>query len=687
MAATAPLTLTKRADPPGRIRRRWRVSPRGVALIIWVLAVGAAAAGVGFVLALRRSGAPIPEVYLSNIWSALVLPAAGLLLISRVAYRMVGWLLVVGGLGAGLAALCFGFAAWGVHRPHLHGLAGAAVWLGGWIWLAGMLAPVIVLLLPDGAATGWRRRAVVVAWGVMGVRALLSALTGSTGTDPISGATVALPNPLAVRSLEPLVWPIFLVAVVVLLAVQVAGAAYLTRRWRHATGRDRGCLVWLAAAAWTVLLPWGAVPVVGTWLDALIMPAFAATVAVALLRYRDGDADAVLGRGFMWASMTTCVVAGYLLVVSVLAAVLQRAAGASLALAASGLVALLVAPVRTRLQRSVDRLLYGARADPYASVAALARRLESSVSPEDVLPTVARTITDELRLPYAAFHLTGPGGDVAVTEHGVARGALITLPVDYLGVRVGNLVVSTSGHGVALRAAERRLLADLARQSGAAAHGVATLAELRRSRERLVAAREEERRSLRRELHDDLGAMLTGVALGVDATGNQLPPGSPAAEQLSRVRVVVSAAVTDLRRIIDGLRPPALDEVGLVEAIRDRLLSLSEATGPGVCVNAQRLPMLPPEVEVACYHVTVEAVHNAVRHADARHVTVRMAAAEGLLQLAVTDDGHWTEATADGGQGMTTMRQRVEEIGGQFHVGTGSSGTTVSAALPIGGRR
>jgi two-component system, NarL family, sensor kinase len=145
--------------------------------------------------------------------------------------------------------------------------------------------------------------------------------------------------------------------------------------------------------------------------------------------------------------------------------------------------------------------------------------------------------------------------------------------------------------------------------------------------------------------------------------------------------------VTDLRRIIDGLRPPALDEVGLVEAIRDRLLSLSEATGPGVCVNAQRLPMLPPEVEVACYHVTVEAVHNAVRHADARHVTVRMAAAEGLLQLAVTDDGHWTEATADGGQGMTTMRQRVEEIGGQFHVGTGSSGTTVSAALPIGGRR
>jgi signal transduction histidine kinase len=412
---------------------------------------------------------------------------------------------------------------------------------------------------------------------------------------------------------------------------------------------------------------------------------FAVVVAVVLLRHGNTDLDVVVGRSYLWASLTTCVVAAYLLVVTLLAALLQRTAGASVAVAASGVVALLVAPLRTRLQRGVDRLLYGARADPYASIAALSRRLSTSLSPDEVLPVVARTITEELRLPYAAFHFADADGDTAMAEHGTERGDLIVLPVEYLGTLVGNLVVSTAGHGVALRAAERRLLTDLARQAGAAAHGVAALTELRRSRQRLVGARERERRSLRRELHDDLGAMLTGVALGVDAASNRLPASSPVSEQLSRVRVVVSAAVDDLRRIIDGLRPPALDEVGLVEAVRDRLLRLADEDGPQIAVDAGPLPVLPPEVEVACYHVAVEATHNAVRHADARRVTITLAVADGRLALDVTDDGCGIGAPADGGNGLTTMRQRVEEIGGRFSVTTGPSGTTVLATLPAGG--
>jgi signal transduction histidine kinase len=653
------------------------------------MAVGAAAGAVAFVLALRRFDLPVPEVYLDNVWLAVVLPAVGLLLVGRVPYRTVGWLFAVGGLGAGVAALGFAFAAWAVTRPSLYGWAGAGVWVGRWIWMAGMLGPLVVLLLPDGQLRGWRRAAFVAAWASIAVEAVFSALTGSTNTDPITGDTAALPNPLAIGALERLAWPLLLVAFAVHLMAQVAGAVYLTWRWRRATGRDRTCLAVLTVAAWAVALPWAGVPAVGTWLDMLVIPAFAVTVAVALLRYGDTDVDVILGRSYMWASLTMCVVAAYLLVVTVLAALLQRAAGASLAVAASGVVALLMAPLRARLQRSVDRLLYGARADPYASVAALSRRLEGSVSLDEVLPAVARTITDELHLPYAAFHLTGAGGAVAVAEHGAVRGDLIVLPVEYLGEQVGNLVVCTPGHGVTLRAAERRLLTDLARQSGAAAHGVATLMELRRSREHLVAAREQERRSLRRELHDDLGAMLTGVALGVDAADNRLPAGSPAAEQLSRVRAVVSAAIDDLRRIIDGLRPPALDEVGLVEAIRDRMLTLSDVTGPHVDVGAGPLPALPAEVEVACYHVAVEAVHNAVRHSDARRVTVTLAAADGWLDLSVIDDGRGIGATAVQGEGhgLVTMRQRVEEIGGRFSVVTGPSGTTVIATLPMGSRR
>ncbi len=295
---------------------------------------------------------------------------------------------------------------------------------------------------------------------------------------------------------------------------------------------------------------------------------------------------------------------------------------------------------------------------------------------------MASTLTDELRLPYAAFHLDGQDGDVAVAEHGMVQGELIVLPVEYLGARVGNLVVSTPGHGVTLRAAERRLLADLARQAGPAAHGVATLMELRRSRQRLVAAREKERLSLRRELHDDLGAMLTGVALGLDAVGNRLPEGSPAAEQLSRVRVVMSAAVVDLRRIIDGLRPPALDEVGLVGAIRDRLFALSNG-GPRLEVGAESLPALPPEVEISCYHVAVEAFHNAVRHAAASRVAVTLAIASGQLELTVTDDGHGIQSATGHGQGLATMRNGWRRSAA-VDLETGTGGTTVSATLAHG---
>jgi signal transduction histidine kinase len=680
------MPLTVHAGPPQAAGRRWWPSSRAAALVVWIVAVAAAAGAVTFVLLVHRSGRPMPEVYLDNIWLALVLPAVGFVLVGRGSYRMVGWLFALGGLSSGVAAFGFAFAAWAVQRPGLHGWAGAGIWVATWAWKPATLgAPLVVLLVPDGRLRGWRRPVFLAGWAAIGALAVVTALSGSTATDPTTGDTIALPNPLAVPGLERLLWPVLMVSWAVGIGALVAGAVYLTWRWRRAVGRERTGLAVLTVAAWVVLLPWSAIPAAGRWLEVLIVPVFAVIIAVGLLRYRDTDTDRVLDRSYLWVSLTTCVVAGYLLVVTVLAALLQRVAGASLAVAASGVMALLIAPLRTRLQRSVDRLLYGARADPYASIAALSARLEDNVSPDEVLPAVARTITDELRLPYAAFHLSGPDGDMAVAEHGVACGDLIVLPVEYLGTRIGNLVVSTPGLGVVLRAAERRLLADLARQSGPAAHGVATLMELRRSRQRLVAAREEERRSLRRELHDDLGAMLTGVALGVDAAGNRLTAGSPAAEQLSRVRVVVSAAVADLRRIIDGLRPPALDEVGLAGAIRDRLLPLSSG-GPHLDVDAPPLPPLPPEVEVACYHVAVEAVHNAVRHAGARRVTVTLTTTNSQLELTVTDDGHGMDTTTGRGQGMMTMRQRVEEIGGRFDLATGPAGTTVRATLPTGGR-
>jgi signal transduction histidine kinase len=635
---------------------------------------------------MRRHGEPLPETYLGNVWSALVLPGVGLLLIGRAQWRTMGWLFSAGGVSAGLAAVAFAWAAWAGAQPDWVGWAGWAVWVGSWAWMGSPLAGrVVVLLLPGGSVDGWRRRGVVVVVAGTAVLALVAAFTGTMPTDPISGATVAAANPLGVAALEPLIWPVFGVVTLLLLAIQVTATVRLTRIWRDSRGPQRAESAWLCAGAWVMLLPWGAAPVVGSWLDALAVPGFAVTVAVGLLRFAPSRSDSDFNRAYLWASLTTCLVAGYLLVVTLLSAVVQQAGGASVAMAASGVVALAVAPLRSRLQRSVDRTLYGARADPYASIAGLSRRLEATMSPDEVLPIVVRTMGEELQLPYAACRLTGSGQDLGVFSYGTPRGDLVSVPVEYLGQQVGELVVSTPSPAVALRPAEERLLADLARQAGVAAHGVATIVELRRSRERLVSAREEERQSLRRELHDELGALLTGAALGIDITADHLPPGSPAVEQLGRARAAVSSAIEDLRRIIAGLRPPALDEVGLTGALKARFSTLQSLTGAVIHVDSAALPALPPAVEVAGYHIAVEAVHNAIRHASPTRIAVTLTHRPDSLLLAVSDDGRWADPADGSGQGLTTMRRRAEEIGGRLTVTTGAVGTTLSVELPTGG--
>jgi two-component system, NarL family, sensor kinase len=676
-----PVSRWRRSRALFRLRR---VSGGAAAVAVWVVSVALAGGAVAFVLALKRSGEPVPEVFLGNVWTALVFPAAGMLLVRFPPFRLMGWVLGVGGLGSGLAAFGFAAAAWATARHGLDGWAGMGVWVGSWVWMAGPLAiVVVVLLLPDGGAIGWRREALVAVVAAMAVRALLSAFA-SSGPDPISGAKVAAPNPLVVAGLERLVWPMFVVTTVIVVGAQLAGTVRLTRRWRAGRGTGDATLGVFAASAWFVFLPWGGLPGVGSWLDALVGPAFVVAITLAVLRSAAADVDVLVGRTYLWASLTTCVVAVYLLVVTLLSAALQRAGGASVAIAASGVVALLVAPLRTRLQRSVDRTLYGARADPYASIAGLSQQLEGTVAAEGVLPVVVRTITDELQLPYAAFRLVGAEGEVETVETGAPSGDLVVLPVSYLGEHVGELVVSTQAPGVALRPAERRLLGDLARQAGAAAHGVVTVTALRRSRERTVAAREEERRWLRRELHDDIGATLTGVALGIDTVGNLVPATSDAALQLRKVRAVVSTAVADLRRVIDGLRPPALDELGLVAALRDRLTVLVEPGGPVVHIRAEPLPSMPPATEVAAFHIVVEAVHNAVRHASARTVLVILGITPGWMDVSVSDDGRGIDDASGAGHGMSAMRQRAEEIGGRYDLSTGPSGTIVLASLPTG---
>jgi signal transduction histidine kinase len=236
---------------------------------------------------------------------------------------------------------------------------------------------------------------------------------------------------------------------------------------------------------------------------------------------------------------------------------------------------------------------------------------KAALAPEAVLPTITETVAHTLKLPYAAIDLWQAGELRPAAEHGVAPAhsetALLTLPLVFQGETLGQLRVAGRGPGEPLSAADRQVLAQVARQAGAAVHAVRLTTDLRLSRERLVTTREEERRRLRRDLHDGLGTAL--AALHLQAGGlRRLIDTDPAAAQaaLAELRTEIRAAVAEIRRLVYDLRPPALDELGLAGALRALAAQLDQAGDSPVQVLVEApetLPPLPAAVEVAAYRI------------------------------------------------------------------------------------
>jgi signal transduction histidine kinase len=226
------------------------------------------------------------------------------------------------------------------------------------------------------------------------------------------------------------------------------------------------------------------------------------------------------------------------------------------------------------------------------------------------------------------------------------------------------------------------LLAVLAPQVAVLTRAVALNLELADARRRLLDATQAERARLRRDLHDGLGPSLSGVALGIQAAQSTLGS-DPArtAQILDRLRSETSGTVEEIRRIIDGLRPPALDALGLVGALRTHAAHPADRVAVDVTVDAELSP-LDPEVEAAAYRIALEAVTNARRHAAADHCTVRLSTDDGQLHVEVSDDGHGLPAALRDGIGLISMRHRAERLDGELDVRSGPGGTTVIARLP-----
>jgi signal transduction histidine kinase len=330
----------------------------------------------------------------------------------------------------------------------------------------------------------------------------------------------------------------------------------------------------------------------------------------------------------------------------------------------------------------------GEREDPYRVVAGLAYRLERSDGPGEQLVAVAAAVAEAFRSPWVGVEIDHADGQRVVAEHGTRPAAVQSLPIAYRGEEVGRLLLPRDGVRAQLVTRDERLLADVVRQVAAAARASSLAAQLQASREQLVTAREEERRRLRRDLHDGLGPSLGAVVLRIDTARNLAADRPDDADRLLRqARDEVAAALSDVRRLVHDLRPPALDDLGLTGAVRQQAGRVLPAT---VVVTVHADPGvedLPAAVEVAAYRIASEALANVARHARAARVRIALGReADGALTVTVTDDGVGIAPGAPAGVGLVSLRERAAELGGRCSVTCPAGGGTVlRAVLPVDG--
>jgi signal transduction histidine kinase len=677
---------------------------------------------------------------------SLVYPTIGALIVTRLPQNPIGWIFCGVGLLYQLHHIALAYSNYAVSEDFASPWGEYAAWFSAWVGFAGLILAFVFLMLlfPDGRLPSSRWRIVALAV-VLGTALTVLAdgfypgrmLTHGYDANPLGAVGMIGQELTTFGSLTASK----LLASALLLVSTLAALFSPVVRLRRASGGARQQLKWFLYAAVPAVAGLSAflieVMISNYTMNSMFgmmmtfsmfekfevdsgfevaatdifnatsyMPAFALLLlavfaCIAILRYKLYDIDLLINRTLVYGALSTCVIGTYVLAVIALGAIFQARGNLGVSLVATALVAILFQPLRSRFQRGVNRLMYGDRDDPSAVTSRLGRRIEATLAPEAVLPTVVETIAQALKLPYAAILLKEGEGFRTAATYGSPTAEPEALPLVYQREEIGRLVVAPRAPGEQFSDADKRLLEDLARQAEIAVHAVRLTADLQSSRERLVATREEERRRLRRDLHDGVGPTLTGLALQLNAARKlvKLKP-QDAEETLARLEQRTEETIAEMRRLIYGLRPPALDDLGLIPSIRQQaqsqgMVDLSVGTKtnerwedrPLFSMEApEELPPLPAAVEVACYRVAQEALTNVARHARANTCRVRLSVdrGAGMLEVEITDDGAGIPEERVAGVGLSSMRERAEELGGTLEVEPRpEGGTRVLACLPL----
>jgi signal transduction histidine kinase len=431
---------------------------------------------------------------------------------------------------------------------------------------------------------------------------------------------------------------------------------------------------------------------------AFIPSIFVGAILVAILRFHLFDFEVILNRTLVYTGLTIMVAGLYILIVGSFGLLFQASGNPLISFLATALVALLFQPLRSHLQAVINQLMFGERDNPYAVISRLGQRLEAAFAPEAIFPSIVETVSQALKIPYVEISLKQNGEFKTAAAYDIPGEIAVQLPLLYQNEVIGQLNLAARRKGEVFSLADRRLFAELARQAGIAAHTVRLTADLQLERERLVTAREEERRRLRRDLHDGHGPLLAALTLKV-GTARYLLDNDPQKARLLLLELEngLKTALADIRRLVYDLRPPALDELGLVGALREsanqyNLLKIPEngltdqshnGTFQVEVLAPSKVPPLPAAVEVAAYRIVQEALTNVVRHARATNCTVRLAV-DDHLEVEISDNGQGLPEKRRAGVGLASMRERAQELGGTCLVEPRSEGgTRILARLPL----
>lgn len=680
----------------GNIIRMQPLRPPTAAVTTPIVAAAVAVAGATVAAWARAGGTGDLAAAISLPVTIALLAAAGCVLALARPDNRVGWLMLAAAAAWGLGEGMFDLAVRGivtapgtVPGAGWLAVAGSCVRAVGW----GAAAVGVPVLFPDGRLPGPRWR--WLGWTLAG--ALATAFLG-TALDPhvqnfqlqAAGWRSPIHLPGTLGSLVSVLGALSLPLTAATVAGSVTG---MVVRWRRGgTPLRRQLLAFAVAASLPVIvIPTAFGSGWPTWVFAASTLPLPVVTAAAILTGGVFDLTTVANRSLVWGTLAVSIASIYALIVVGVGAMLDTTGARWLAWLGTAAVAVSFAPLRRVLAQAADRVTYGRWREPYEVLAGLSPRIAAASGTDRLLADIVAELRDTLGLGSAALR------DVAGTIlAGTPGPAPAVVPLIAYGRRAGDLLYARPA--TPLRAADLRVLDDLAAQIALLLHARALTEDVRTARERLVLAREEERRRIRRDLHDGLGPALAGLMLKVE-NARALVPAEPEAAiaDLHALRDDIRSAVGDVRGLVEGLRPPALDDLGLGPAVRQEVSSLAVPAGIRADVEvAEPLPEVPAAVEVAIYRIISEAVANVVRHAGATSCRVAIGLRDSAVVAEVSDDGRgfpgdepgW-EARASGragGHGLTSMRERAEELGGSLQIRTRSGGTTVTATLPLAER-